>query len=371
MYTEKMFDEIKSVMLDELKKVTLNDFPRYLEWVEKHHIMINQLIDIEKFNVEFRTEVVEIIKDDKLNNNDDEVLESEFAEPYPIGRTFTILKKAYGGVIDGLNYPIPEELMRTRMIENGYKIQIIGIKGTFTDGSPRYEFEIVEEEKVDNPQLREVLQGVVEFSRGRYIVSKTADGRSIRVDEDDAILYVNDKDTAKYRIREGDIINGRFYSNNITSTFRVTYKYDIEETTSIKTVEERRLTHRQNNPTESEQGLSMIDRLDTTPFLNKKIVLVGLESRMNDFKKSLQKAPEIELVHFSGDEHKSTIKSQLRKANYVLLSTKEASHDVTYYCAEVCNELGVPCTSVHGDGLFSVLTDCKKLIDQTDEVKAS
>lgn len=366
MYLDKVFEELKAKMVKELEAVTLQDFGKYHEWATPHYRLIEQLAELKnlEFGKEAEPEDSSVVEEDKVKEPLAVLANPEpIVDTYPIGHTFKFLKKAFGGVIDKMNYPIPEELVRAMHLENENKIMITGIKGTFGDGSPIYEFDVVDRTNVPNPSLAEIKQGIVDEIAGRLVVTETTSG-SIKVNDEPASLFINDKDANRFRIKKGDIVDGRFYINNIVGSFRATYKYntdDVEKTTSI---EARKLQHRQHNQVDSESGLSMIDRLDKTPFLNKSLLLVGLGSRINDFKQSLDKQEEIDLVHLSGDEHKARIRAQILKADFVFISTFENSHDTSKYVATICNEYDIPFTSTSGDGLFSVLRDAKELIEQ-------
>lgn len=365
MYIDKVFEELKEKMVLELKSVTLNNFDRYQEWLKPHHKIIEQLVELRNLNYHSEEVVTDIVLDPAAVLAPEAVIiEPEVVEDtYPIGHTFTFLKKAFGGVIDGMNYPIPEELVRVLSLENENKIEITGIKGHFSDGSPIYEFDIIDRTNNPNPDLAEIKQGIVQEIAGRLVVTDTTAG-TIRVNDVPASLFISDKDANRFKITKGDIIDGRFYTNNVTNSFRATYKYKTDEIEKQTSIESKRLLHRQNNVVESESGFSMIDRLDKTPFLGKKMLLVGLGSRENDFKSSLDKTEEIQLTHLSGDEHKQRIRAQILKADYVVIPTQENSHDTSKYVASICNEYHIPCTSTKADGLFGVLMDLKELIEK-------
>ncbi|PFH91387.1 hypothetical protein [Bacillus sp. AFS088145] len=64
--------------------------------------------------------------------------------------------------------------------------------------------------------------------------------------------------------------------------------------------------------------ISMMDRLDKTPFLGKKILLIGLEGRINDFRQLLDKGREIDFTHLSGDEQKQFIKHEIKMVGLLL-----------------------------------------------------
>ncbi|ARO21412.1 hypothetical protein B2J90_28775 (plasmid) [Bacillus tropicus] len=365
MYIDKMFEELKAKMVHELQQVTLSNFNRYEEWAKPHYRIIEQLVELSKMSYEGGSVEADVVLEptEVLAPEAIVVEPVEVVDTYPVGHVFTFLKKAFGGVIEELKYPIPEELVRKLSMENENKVEVTGIKGQFQDGSPIYEFRIVDRKNVPNPSLAEIKMGIVEEISGRLVVTSTNNG-AIFVNESPACLYINEKDAQRFKISKDDIIDGRFYTNNITNSFRATYKYNTDEIEQTTSVESKRLTYRQNNATESESGFSMIDRLDKTPFLNKKILLVGLEGRMNDFKDSLNGVEEIQLTHLTGDEHKQRIRSQILKSDYVIISTQENSHDASKYVAKVCNEFFVPCKSTSADGLFGVLMDVKELIDQ-------
>lgn len=358
MYREEIFDQIKEVMVHELQKVRVQDFNRYYEWVQPHYEVLERIAKLPILELQQEAESV------KEHTEEAPVI----SENYPIGHTFTFVQKAYGGVIHGLNYPIPEDLVRAMQLENGNTIKITRIKGYFDEGSPIYDFAVEDSHYVENPLLAEVKHGIVEEVGRRLLVTESSKGL-IKVNGEPAVLYINSKDAERFKVKKGDVIDGRFYTNNVIGSFRVTHKHDTarQEQASI---ESRMLHHRQNTQDESESGLSMIDRLDTTPFLNKKILLIGLAGRINDFKMHLSKT-DIDFTHLTGDEHKQSIRSKILKADYVLLSTYENSHDATKYSAVLCNEYYVPCKSTSADGLFGVLMDAKELIDQVEKEEAA
>ncbi|MES9681671.1 DUF2325 domain-containing protein [Gottfriedia acidiceleris] len=361
MYLNRVFEEIKTAMIKELPNVTLNNFSSHQEWLRRHHNIIEELVEIMNMGYTSIEVKEDIVSEPSAVLSAEAFAEKEVSE-YPVLHTFKFAKKASGGVIEGLNYPLPEELVRTLTLENGNIITITGIKGTFLDGSPIYEFDVTDRTIVPNPDLAEVSRGIVEEISGRLVITGTDKG-TIRVDDAPACLYINDKDARQFKIEKGDIIDGRFYTNNVTNSFRVSLKHDTDKVDNTS-IEAKKLLHRQNNITETESGTSMIDRLDKTPFLDKKILLVGLESRINDFKLALYKTDEFEFVHLTGDEHKQRIRAQILKADYVVIPTQETSHDCSKYVASICNEYHIPCTSTNADGLFGVLMDVKDLIEK-------
>ncbi|MCY9308807.1 hypothetical protein MOF23_07470 [Bacillus inaquosorum] len=364
MYIDKIFEEIKNKMAEELAAVkSLTDFKNYCEWAEQHHKLINQLCEIQSLHKSKDVnEPQRITVDEDLKGDCPAETIANTDEDYPVGNIFKISKKAFGGLIDELNYPIPEELMRVLQLENGNKIKIVGTNGFFPNNTPKYEFEIVDRTNIPNPDLMEIRQGIVKDVGRRLVITETVSGL-IKIKEMPVALYVNEKDAARFNIKDGDIVDGRFYSNNIVNSFRTTYKYDTDETEKEESVESKRLSYRQTNQSEQiETGFSMIDRLDKSPFLEKTILLIGLRSRINDFKSSLEKTNEINLVHLSGDEHQARIRAQILKADFVLLSTYENGHDKSKFAASLCNEFGIPFTSTKADGLFGVLQDAKELI---------
>lgn len=366
MYTDNIFKELKSKIVQEFNAInTLKEFNRYAEWAKPHYELLKQLAEIEALSSESKQEINETVDTvtKKEETNEKSKVEDTSVDEYPIGQTFKFLKKAFGGVIDGLNYPITEELVRILHLENENKVKITRIKGHYQDGSPIYDFTIIDRNNIPNPLLFEVNQGVVKRIGSRFVVTNTVSTGTIKVEDSPAALYINDKDSARFKIVDGDIVDGRFYTNNIVNSFRVTYKYDTAEEAYISSIESRKLSHRQSNQSvQTESGNSMIERLDKTPFLGKKILLVGLASRVNDFKLSLVKTDDIEMVHLTGDEHKARIRAQILKADIVLLSTQENSHDATKYVASLCNDKNIPFKSTSGDGLFGILNDAKELI---------
>lgn len=362
MYIDKVFDEIKQAMVNELGNLSLSDYERYNEWLRPHHNIIENLLEIQNINQKHnRTEPEPLTIEPETTCTEPET-EEPVAE-YPIGHTFTFAKKAYGGVLEELSYPIPEDLVRGLELENKNILRITSIKGLFPDKTPIYEVEVVDRTETPNPDLADIKQGIVEKHGSRLVVTKTTNG-PIVFNDSPTRLIISDKDKHRLKIQEGDIINGRFYTNNLSGSFRATYKYSTHVSTMSKPVEAKRLLHRQNNSVETECGPSMIDQLDKTPFLNTRILLVGLASRMNDFTQMLGKTNEIDFVHLSGDDHKAKTRAQILKADIVLIATVENSHDTSTYVADICNQYNIPCRSTHEDGLSGVLRDAKSLIEK-------
>ncbi|MEK1828847.1 hypothetical protein AAAC51_06795 [Priestia megaterium] len=154
-------------------------------------------------------------------------------------------------------------MVRELSLENGYKMKVLGHVDVIQRGRPIYEFEVVGETPIPREDLIEVKHGIVERVAGRLVVSNTASG-PVKIDEMLATLFVGYKDTNRLGIKDGDIVDGRFYRNNVQS-FRVSCKHEIEfEDDTTVSVESRKLQHRQNNQADEEKqkGLSMLDRLD-------------------------------------------------------------------------------------------------------------
>ncbi|MEX3625431.1 hypothetical protein [Viridibacillus arvi] len=385
MYLDDIFKKIKEQVTLEISSVqNTDDFMKFCEWLEPHRIMIEQINILGSISTcssastKFGKEVQQlesnsqIITENETNIDfteevlvDEGVEDLEEVQNYPVGFEFSFSKRAYGGILDHLQYVIPEELVRKLQLESGYKIKIIGKSGHFQNGEPRYNFKVSDvSTRCDNELLCEIEQGIVESNGNSFFITKTIHGEHL-VEGKPAKCNIVHKDVVRLGIQEGDIINGRFYSNNITKSFRATYKYDTDYIKQSKSIEEMRLAHRKNNKDDTESlGLAMMDRIDTAPYRNKQILLIGLASRMTDFKEMLKGKEDVSLEHMTGDETKSFIRSQISKADIVLLSTQENSHDTTKYVASVCNELDVPFRSSHADGLFSILLDTKELLDK-------
>ena len=359
MYRSKVFEEVKNELITKFQQIELSDFEMYHEWATPHYELLKQLAGLSSLHTSERTEIPEQEKEASIP-----VVENE--APYPIGHIFTIDKKALGAVISGLSYPIPEIMVRDMGIENGNKVKIIGHKGYFQDGSPKWEFEIVDFTSTPAPGLIEISQGIVKKISHTFIIDEVAGGGAIWVNDVPATLYINETDALKHNIQEGDIVDGRFYENNVTGSFRVTYKHEIEEMDFTQSVKPRKPQYRKNNTDETEANTTMLERLDKQLFLNRHIVLVGLEGRRNDFAANLKGVNEIQLTHLTGDESKATICSVLKKADYVLISTFENSHAASKLTAKTCKEFNIPCTYTHARGLFGVLMDASELIDHKE-----
>lgn len=368
MYRDKVFEEIRNELITKFQQIDFHEFPKFHEWATPHYKILEQLAELNRLEITVKPEIFE---DDNLENDleSNSIPIEENNLPYPIGHVFTVDKKAFGAVLSELNYPLPEALIRDMGIENGNKVKIIGHKGNFHSGAPRWDMEIVDHASIPVPGLIEVFQGIVKKISHTLVVNQTVGGGSIWVNDSPATLYINESDKSRYDIKEGDIIDGRFYENNVTGSFRVTYKHDIEEAAQSQSIESRRLHYRKNNSMETEAGINMLERLDKQPLLNRNIVLVGLEGRKNDFSSNL-KGSNIQLTHLTGDEKKTSIRSTLKKADYVLISTFENSHDASKFTAKTCKELNVPCTHTHADGLHGVLMDALELIRCVEENKA-
>lgn len=383
--TEKFFEQIKSKLIVGLQNATLQDFKEYLDWAMPHYRIISELNVIEEsfYHLKLKevsealvatpseikkTEPIEelsIIEQPKLEIKNEVKEEPKPEEQFPFGVDHTIALKAYGAVIQEMNYPIPEEVVRNMDLKNGYKVRVKGTNGTFFDNRPKYDFEVVDATEIKNPILIEIKQGKVSEAAGRLVITETIYG-SLGKDDQHICLFISEKDAQRKGkvIKKDDIVDGRYYKNNVNS-FRVSQVYDTDTTSNNESIESRKLLHRQNNPMTNESGFSMLDRLDQTPFIGLKILLIGLRSRVSDFAQLIEKCEDVNMIHLDGYEHKMRIRAQIQKADYVIVSTYENSHDATKYTAKICNEYNIPMTATHSDGFMSVLRDTKELIDQT------
>lgn len=383
MYTERILSEVKNALSDKARDIQADKIEEYFEWVKPHHQILKSLQEIHEMQNAQEPEIELDSPDDEpqtdellpkstkpdvvnLFEEDEKLsrLEDSYPEPYPIGRVFPFRLRAFGGTIDELNYSIAEEFIREKGLRNGNLVKVVEKAGFFPSGDPRYlialEDSSVEEE---NEQLGEIESGIVEEKGGRLFVQRTVNGRIKDKDENPVVLYIGDRDIARFKLKEGDVINGRFYHNNITATFRATYRHPIETVQAVPSIEERRLAYRSDTDDEdAEKGLKALDRVDTTDLTDQKILLVGLAHAVTQFENALSEVGHFQFTHLTGDEHKMRIRSQIIKATIVLISTVQNSHDTSKYVADVCNTHDIPFTSTHGTGITSILNDAKDLI---------
>ena len=286
-----------------------------------------------------------------------------------IGKVFPFTLWASGGILEDIQYRLPEDMVRRMQLKNGYKLRIIEKLDNFPDGNPRYAFEVAEEIEVIHERLREITQAIVEARGNHLFIRKTVTspitllGRQVE-------LPLRELDAERFHISEGDIINGRFYTNNLTS-FRITWKYPIESEEVVTPVEKARLLQRQTQKKNNTNvGPSMLDRIDKSVLIGKKVIIVGLEGRMNDFNSVLAHPNnrKLNVVHLTGDESEAVLRREIKDSDVVLLSTKENSHDATILGHAICKDLNVPVTSTDADGLYSILISAIELLNRCEQM---
>lgn len=382
MYTENILKEIQDSIRKKTESLTLANVHQFREWMKPHQDILDSLSVIHSLeqstpveteeNQNQESELPQVVEQEEKPVETDAVEEEEsddaeyddptYPEPYPIGRRFEFRLRAFGGSIDEINYPFSEALVRSNGYQNGNILEVVDEIKTAAGQKKRFNFKIVDETVKDNPDLGEIENGIVEMDGTTLIVKRTTNGLIRDKDENGICFFPRLDDVRRFSLREGDIINGRYYLNNITSTFRVTHKHEYQVDTP-KSVDERVREYRQANPSESEPGEKMIDRIDFTDFQNRYIVLLGLPSSMPRFTEALADQG-FEFVHISPDEHKMRLRKQIQKADMLLIATVENSHESSKYAAHVANQYEIPFTSTHETGLTGIFNDARKLLDK-------
>ncbi|MBQ0139009.1 MAG: DUF2325 domain-containing protein [Kurthia sp.] len=408
MLSEQNFKTLVSHIGENLQKVeNRNDLIQFINWLEPYKGLLEQLNRIEeleqsqKFKIDAdlleipttsasiesseseisheliqpeQTLVTETLEETTKEQEPMEELpqpKTEVVEPSSmIGKEFVFIQYINGGILEGLNYRITENLAYRLQLKNGYRLRILEHIGTFSDGTPRYMFEVSDKTVLFDNRIKVVEQAIVEVENNRYFISRTI-AAPIRHKGKQVKLYLREKDIERYHINEGAIINGRFYTNNLAS-FTVTWRYYTNSVNTVTPIEKARLLQRQNQKKKDSThiGPSMLDRINKTLLIGKKMVIVGLESRMNDFKNILAHPnnENLNIVHLTGDEREAVLRSEVKNADVVLLSTKENSHDATISAAAICKDYDVPVTSTDADGLYSLLLCAIGLLERSERL---
>lgn len=362
------------------------DFLTFYQWMNKHDKIIKLLEELDRLPLPLDESSLLVLNEDiESPLRDSEIAQTvnltgtpSAIEPVEsvikdaedaIGRVFSFVKKASGGAIEELNFHLNEEFIRRRHIEHGNLLKIMGIEGRFPDGKPRYSIEVIDHTETEHKSLIAVTQGIVEFLFGKYLIRRTT-SETIKLDGAEVTLLIQERDVEKHDLKEGDIIDGRFYKNSLES-FRVTYKFPIESSKDDKSIEYSRLTanrkkiKKENNmPT-----ITMLDRLDTKSLKDKRILLIGLASRKTDFQSSLANYSHIQFEHLTGDEREVVMRNAIAQADVVLVNITENSHHATKLATVLCKDLNIPMKSTSADGLYMLLHTAKEFLEKTGRKK--
>lgn len=371
MYIDNAFNEIKNELTRGVENLTPDNFNDFQTWATSHLDILRKLSELKNVSTPLsdtedsnsENEEVEVkadsIKAGKINLGSAEKVTTIYT---PIGELFTFAKLASGGVIQGINYPIPEELVKAMELENGNKVLIEGIKGFFDNGSPIYEFSVEDRTAIENNNLKEVEGAIVKSANDKLFIDETSNGVIKDSNDYPVCLYINARDEKKFGVEEGDIVKGRYYLNNIPNSFRVTHKYEMHEKGFLSNIKKEDLSE----PLEKEDDpLNILAEVDKKIFSKKRILLIGLADKVTDFETFINKSENIDLFHLLGNEHKQRIRSQISKSDLVLISTKDTDHDLSYYVSTVCNKYDIQFVSTSSDNFKDIMLDAEKVLTNT------
>ncbi|MGL4523187.1 MAG: DUF2325 domain-containing protein [Bacilli bacterium] len=359
MYKEIAFESIRKQLLYALTQTSVStyhdDKDHLSHCIETlHHIAsLPPIASIEPSETPISSQNDKQIKEDSQKKSPSDDI---------VGRRCKFRLTTRGGVLEGVSFYIPEAYARTRGLENGNTVEITSFDGWENETRPIFDFKIISTTTENNPNLIELKSCPVKKVAGRMYIEETQTG-PIRVDDNFRVFYLENNDIDYFKIKEGDIIDARFYREN-ESTFKVCYKLPIQES-GVQTIESKMLSHKGKDfATIEELTPRLIDRLELNLLESKQIVLIGLESRMSDFRNSL-KHYRFKFEHFAGEENRKRLKSAIIKADCILISTRETGHHASTFVASVAQEFNIPLSYTHGTGIFSVLTDTIELVKRS------
>lgn len=286
-----------------------------------------------------------------------------------VGKVYEFKRHIRGGVILDLDggYFVPERMVRDMGVNHGDKVKIT--HEIPDEEKMKYRFEVVEKVNKIVPNRTELKYCRVENDPyiGFYI-EKSQDG-PIRLDEALFRFIIREDDVTKFNLAEGDIVDAAYSNIDPTKTFRLLYKYKLEEEEVASTVESRKLASADRFQKKAVTDQTEKDfPFDEALFKGKRVLIIGAGHRKHDFKDIFERIGA-EFVALTGDESRTTIESSIQWADVVGINYGENSHYASTTTVDLCKKHGVPFKSTGTIGLQSMVLcveeAIKKKMDET------
>ena len=270
-------------------------------------------------------------------------VESDDDIPGRITGEFTRLPK--GGTIynpgAGDDVFIPEIWVRNLGIEHRDVISAVPL-GVF-QGSPLYEFTVVERCGLGDTARREAVIGPVYRHGGDWFVYSEEEG---------TVITVNPKDVKTLNLKEGDLVEVAYPRGELSSA-RVAWKFDDSSYLDV-----RRESPRRGKEKKTGQMVEVGD-----PILAGKVVLViGGDLYKEAFRRNFTRrgAEFLWETGFQGGEGKN-IESKIKRSSVIVIVTEMMSHRIPDVEA-MCKKHGIPYVYSPSKGSTGAVRECQKVL---------
>lgn len=276
-------------------------------------------------------------------------------------------RKLRGGIFPDLQngYMIPEKMVRDIGLHHGDKVRISDAMQI--NGETRYKFDIAEKANIgDAPGRVQFDYCIVESDGARFVVSKCAAG-DILVDGVKQTFTIPQRDAHAFNVKEGDLIDVAFYENNLDS-LRLVYRHDTPppvEYTSTVTKKPAAKKSVANDETEVERKFP----IDLDFMKSKHVVIVGSAYEKLKYQRMFDML-SINLTHMSGDEGKVRLRTVIKKADVVVVTTQHVGHKGSVPTAELCKEYNIPMAAVDRNGPQYILMEAERVMKRKIEQEA-
>lgn len=288
----------------------------------------------------------------KSTNNESPEIEVLKEDPSRTPHVFE--RKIKGGFIQELGAFVPETTVRDLDLKHGDMVYAKYI-GEQEHGPPKYDIELAEHKSEGrNTNRIQVNYCIVEFDPtiNRYVVNKTVHGDKIFLpgEELSQTILLPEDDTQQLHIKEGDIVDIAFYSNN-TNYVRIIWKYPTEDDN----------VHSTPKPSsyykESSASSNNIEQI----FTGKTICMMGYEPGKSDMREEVEKRGG-EFIWVSGREADTKLEASLDKADAVILMINHVGHRGTIHAVDYCKRNNIPVSTNKTFGRSSFVSIAEELV---------
>lgn len=359
MRKDSILNGIKEELLAKVESITNENYSTKLDEITALVNSMKLLYPIPFENVELDDVNTEAPKTEKVLSLDTNS---------KIGNVYLFERKLRGGYIPDLDggYFIPEKMVRDMEVENGDMVKIIAEHPTVDQ--TYYTFEIVEKSGEKHPNRVEHRFCTVEREGGLFYVTKSL-GKPIRFNEIPVTFLLKDQDVRLFNLQEGDIVDIAYYKNNPTDTLKVIYKYETDDTDE-PTIEQRKREFNSSQENKEDESGEDVKKLkvpnypvDLGIFHDKKILIIGGESRHDDYKKAFEELG-VELETLSGDEDSKRMEAAIKRNDVTILIIGELSHAASSLAVRICKDYDKPFDHAQSNGIQSVIMGAESAIQK-------
>lgn len=281
-------------------------------------------------------------------------------------QTYVFDRKLRGGFVSGLDYYLPESLVKQYGFEHG-DLLYIDDEHTNFKGETKYEFSLAE--KKAKPHARIELHKCILKRENSFLVTDTyfcmqdSQEKLIWLEEIPYTFVIAESEALDWKVEQGDIIDIAYYENDPTKV-KIIYKHHTE---SNYTQPQKSSTYKDTTKADDDDTdtLDPLEETEMESLHGQTIAVVGSDYRFPDYAEACEKIG-VNFIGIAGNAYKAVpgLIRDITEADIVVLMIHAMRHQTSATVVQTCKEQGKPFAESRSFGIKSMFRAALTALDK-------